>query len=61
MQRTMADAILEAYRAIKHNIPEDADGSTITPLLVNFRLRDVRGLERTIENMDRMERHTTNA
>lgn len=42
MRRSTIEAILKAYNGVKHNIPDDAPVDMNTPLLVNFRLGDIR-------------------
>lgn len=61
MQRAMADAILEAFKVAEANLPDDAPGDTRCPLLVSFRLRDLKSLKSTIEEVDRMTPHATRA
>lgn len=51
MRASLADAILKAYEDIQHNIPEDAPDNTNCPLLVQFKLGDVRSLARGIKSM----------
>jgi hypothetical protein len=61
MRRSLADAIIKAYDDIAENIPPEAPDSMNTPLLVNFRLGDVRALKRTISNVDRLTKTATSA
>lgn len=61
MRRSLANAILKAYDDIKHNIPDDAPDTMTTPLLVQFRLGDVRSLKATIEDVDRLTPHANRA
>lgn len=51
MKSTVADAIIAAYENIKHHIPEDAPDNTACPLLVQFKLGDVRSLVRSIKSL----------
>jgi hypothetical protein len=62
MRRSMAGAILKAYdECAVPNLPEGMPDSYPTPLLVMFRLGDLRSLKREIEEIDRLMPQTTKA
>lgn len=52
-RRSLADAILLAYaELVEPNLPDDVPDEFRVPLLVRFRLGDLRRLKRMIERMD---------
>ncbi len=59
MRSSMSDAIIKAYDNIKDNIPEDAPDNLDTPLLVNFKLGDVRSFVRGIKSMRENAKNAT--
>lgn len=62
MQRSMANAILEAYREhAEPNLPEGLPRDHPVQLLVRFKLGDLLHLKRAIEEIDRMTPHATRA
>jgi hypothetical protein len=55
MRRSLADAILKAFREYAEpNLPEGLPDNHPTPLLVEFRLGDLRALARGIESIDQV-------
>lgn len=53
MRKTMADAICKAYgEFVVKNIPDDLPDGTNIPLLVNFKLGDLRALELQMAQVD---------
>lgn len=53
MRRSLADAILKAYAEYaKPNLPDGLPDSHNVPLLVQFKLGDLRSLERGINSID---------
>ena len=56
MRRSLADAILAAFEQYaKPNLPADMPDNTPVPLLVNFKLGDLRSLERGIKSINSMK------
>lgn len=47
----MADAIIKAYEDVKHHIPEEAPDSDVCPLLVRFKMGDIRAFVRNVQRM----------
>ena len=53
MNRRIADAILKVYREVAEpEIPGEAPNSMTVPLLVDFKLGDLKALDRTISEVD---------
>ena len=59
MRSSMADAIIKAFDSIKDNIPEDAPDNLDTPLLVNFKLGDIRSYVRGVRSMREAAKNAT--